>query len=187
MKSLKITGFVLVGLVALLLIVAAVLPSTYRVERSITINAEPAAVFSKVVDFRQWTSWSPWLDTDKDAELRMSGAPGEIGAVWRWSGDTVGVGNLTLMEYQPNTSIRSRLVFLEPFRMESDDVWEFDGSSGGSLVTWANEGTLEYPLMRFLGPFLDGMMGKDYEKGLHRLKTMVENPPPPPPLETGTP
>jgi hypothetical protein len=187
MKFLKIAGFVLVGLIALFLLVAAVMPSDYRVERSIVIHAPVQDVFAKVVDFRQWPSWSPWLDMDRDAQVSMSGAPGEIGAVWRWDGDTVGVGNLTLVEFTTNTSIHSHLVFLEPFQMESEDLWQFESNGGETVVTWANEGELTYPFMRFLGPFLDGMMGKDYEKGLHRLKVMVENPPPPPPLDTGAP
>lgn len=33
------------------------------------------------------------------------------------------------------------------------------------------------PLLRILGKFMDGMVGKDFEKGLAKLKTVVENMP----------
>jgi hypothetical protein len=48
MKALKIIGMVIGGLIALFLVVAAVLPSSYSVERTIEIN-EPAEVVYALV------------------------------------------------------------------------------------------------------------------------------------------
>jgi hypothetical protein len=35
-------------------------PDTFRVERSIQIDAAPADIAPLIVDFHRWTAWSPW-------------------------------------------------------------------------------------------------------------------------------
>ena len=40
--------------------------STYTVERSATIAAEPQRIYDRLVDFHEWMQWSPWEDLDPD-------------------------------------------------------------------------------------------------------------------------
>ena len=50
----------LAAIVAIFLIVVALQPSEFKVERSAKIAAPPAAVFDQVNDFHKWEAWSPW-------------------------------------------------------------------------------------------------------------------------------
>ena len=60
---------ILLGLAAILavlvigfVIVVAVQPSTFRVERTATMAAPAEEIFAQVNDFHRWEDWSPWLD-----------------------------------------------------------------------------------------------------------------------------
>jgi hypothetical protein len=56
--------FGVVALIAVLSIVVATRPSTFRVERSIAVAAPPETVFAQVNDFHAWDAWSPWAKLD---------------------------------------------------------------------------------------------------------------------------
>lgn len=173
MKVVKIVVSVLLILVAILLLVAAVLPSEYRVERSIVINKPPSEVYPHVADLRNWDAWSPWYEMDAGAKYNYSG--NGVGSKMSWAGDEVGIGNLTIIDLQPNRAMRTSLQFEEPQMMASNGTWQFEETpDGGTKVTWGNEGDLSYPMDRLFGPFLDNMLGKDFSRGLENLKRVAE-------------
>jgi len=49
----------LAAIVAIFLIVVALQPADFRVERTATIAAPQADVFAQVNDFHKWDAWSP--------------------------------------------------------------------------------------------------------------------------------
>lgn len=54
-------------------------------------------------------------------------------------------------------------------------IYTFSPEGSGTKVTWAFEFDTGFnPLLRILGKFMDGMVGKDFEKGLSKLKTILE-------------
>lgn len=175
MKILKVVLIAIVALIALALVVAAVLPSQAHVERSIVVDAPDSAVYAAVADFTVWEVWNPWTKMEPGAERSISGEPGTVGSTWRWSGDTIGIGSLTIAEMDPYASIRSKLVFEAPRESQADDIWRFESVDGGTRVTWIYDGPLGYPVERLFGPFLDGMLGPQYEQGLSDLKEYVES------------
>src|SRR6478735_11795761 len=61
--------------------------STYTVERSATINADPAHVYAQVVDFHRWTVWSPWEELDPHLQRTYSGPEAGVGATYAWKGN----------------------------------------------------------------------------------------------------
>jgi uncharacterized protein YndB with AHSA1/START domain len=175
MKALKILLIAIFGLLGLLLLIAAFLPDEYRVERSTVINAPPETVFEYVADFGHWSSWSPWQPLDPDAEITIT-APGKgAGAVMTWDGEIMGKGNLTYTDVNPPHEVRSKLVFTDPYEMTSTDVWTFEAVGEGTKITWSDEGTLSWPLERWIGLTLDNQLGKDFERGLNNIKQLVEN------------
>ena len=60
MKWIKRILFTLIAIIALALIVAFLLPSSYKVERSVVIKSDAAKTMSQVVDLKKWDFWSPW-------------------------------------------------------------------------------------------------------------------------------
>ena len=91
-----------------------------------------------------------------------------------WDGKINGKGNQTVISVTANKSIASKLAFTEPNSMESVATLTLESIPTGTKVIWSNEGKLDYPVGRLFGPFLDGMVGPDFEKGLMNLKKLAE-------------
>lgn len=169
----KILIFIL-ALVGLLLILAIFLPSSYRVERTATINASAGEIYSQVVDLNNYLKWNPWSKMEPGAKNTISEKSVGVGASWSWEGEIVGTGSLTIQKAEENKSVETKIVFTSPRQDEAKGIWSFEEADGKTIVTWAMEGELSYPIGRFMGLMMDGMMGKDFEKGLANIKEIVE-------------
>lgn len=169
----KILIFV-VGLIALFLVFALFLPSSYHVKRNVTINASIETVFNNVANFNNYLQWNPWSKMDPEARNSISGNGNQAGDSWSWDGQVVGKGSLTYVEINELESIKSKLVFTAPREDTADDLWEFEKNGEATKVIWTMKGHLAYPIGRFMGFFLDDMLGEDMEKGLTNLKDFSE-------------
>lgn len=168
--------------VAVAFVVAAVvalgflLPSTTHVERSIDIDAPPATVFTVVNGFRNFNRWSPWADLDPEARHAYAGPVQGVGAKMTWSGNAdYGTGGLEILESEPYRRVRNRLTFgdwdaditttftVEPRGQGARVTWSFDAGYGADFTG------------RYFGLLMDGFVGADYEKGLTRLKSFAES------------
>ena len=171
---LKKIGIIIGILVITFLIIAAVLPSKYSVQRSTIIQKPVELVFDHVVDFNSFADWNPWTPQEPSAKTEMTGTPKTVGSTWGWQGKELGSGKMTIVAIEPNKVIKEKLNFIEPFESEADNNWYFETAENGTKITWAMEGTLSYPLERFMGLMYDGMVGKDFENGLKNLKERLE-------------
>lgn len=169
---------VLIGLAALAALVVGiglVLPRTAHVERAIVIDAAPATVFTVLNGFGPFNRWSPWADIDPAAKTAYEGPAIGVGAKMSWSGNAeVGTGSQEIVESTPHSHIKVRLgfgdfpgTFSATYALREEGagtrvIWAFDGDYGGSIMG------------RYFGLLSDTMIGPDYEKGLARLKTFVE-------------
>ncbi len=153
--------------------------STYTVERSATIAAEPQQIYGRIVDFHQWMAWSPWEDVDPSMQRSFSGADSGPGAKYTWSGNRkAGRGRMEITSVQEPTDVRIALDFEKPFK--SSNTIEFfltPEQPGRTRVRWVMTGpkTLATKVMG-LFTSMDKMVGPDFEKGLARLKDAVEAP-----------
>ncbi|MGK2922577.1 MAG: SRPBCC family protein [Methyloceanibacter sp.] len=64
---------VLVALVLVFVVVVALQPSEFHVERSVTVDAPASKVFGEVNDFHKWEAWSPWAKLDPNAKVNFEG------------------------------------------------------------------------------------------------------------------
>ncbi len=180
--------YLIIGLIALVLIAAAFLPGSYTVERSVEIAKPPEVVYPLVADYNNWLKWSPWPKMDPEAKQTVTGTPGAPGHSWSWEGEKSGVGSITLAQVEENKSVQSKLVFKEPMNSEADDIILLEPSASGTRVTWRNSGNLPYPVGRFFGFGLEGMLGPQFEEGLAGVKSLAESmEEPAPPVTEETP
>lgn len=173
---------VLLGLVVIIagiVIVAAFKSPDFRISRSATIAASQAAVFAQVNDLHKMNDWSPWLELDPTSKNSYSGAPAGVGAEFYWSGNNnVGEGRMTIVESNPNDLIRMKLEFMRPMKGVNTAEFTFVPEGKNTVVTWSMFG--KSPLIsRIMCLFMDmdKMVGGNFEKGLAKLKTIVENSP----------
>ena len=171
-----------VALVLLALAIAAaglLLPRNVHVERAITIDRPPATVFTVLNSYRSFNQWSPWFDLDPQAAYSYEGPTSGVGAKVRWSGDpdTLGSGSQEIIEARPYDRIGMALDFGPEGAARA--AFTLAPQPTGTRVTWAFDTDLGMnPANRYLGLFFDRWMGQDFDKGLARLKTLVEALPP---------
>lgn len=70
----------LVPAAAGVLVDASMQPAKFRVERSITIDAKPSAIFPYVNEQKKSLEWSPWAGTGSEDRGDLRGAGGRSGA-----------------------------------------------------------------------------------------------------------
>lgn len=174
---------ILVGavlIVGLLLLVIALQPATFHVERSLTMAAPPERPFAQVNDFHAWTAWSPWEGRDPGMKRAYTGAPAGAGAVYSWVGNReVGEGRMTIVKSVSPSLVAIKLEFLRPFAATNTATYSFTPVAGGTRVTWAMDGTNNF-IAKAIHLFvnLDKLVGADFERGLSGMKTAVEAPAP---------
>lgn len=173
---LKIIGLIIVALIVALLIYAATRPDTFRLQRSITINAPPDRVFPFINDFHQWPLWSPWEKMDPNMRKTHSGATQGRGAVYEWDGNkNVDTGQSEIVESVPPSTVKIKLDFFKPFEAHNTTEFTLDGRDGSTNVTWAMHGPQPY-MMKVMSIIMnsDKTVGGQFETGLGNLKALAE-------------
>lgn len=175
MKFLKWLMIILAVLIAAILLLAAFLPASYKVERRATIPGSQEKVFALITDLKQWDKWSPWKTMDTAAVYTYNDTTG-VGAEMTWKGENVGSGKLRITSVT-DTSITYLLSFIEPWESTSEGVFVIKGTGDSTLVSWSDNGKLAFPVERLMTLFMDfeEMLGPDFEKGLASMKQVIEN------------
>jgi hypothetical protein len=172
----KIFG-VLVGLWLVLVLVGFALPGRYRVERSVVIQARPAALFPLVGDLRAWRQWGVWFARDPAMQIEYSPATTEVGAWSQWKSKSQGDGKMTITAVHPTDNFEYRMEFTDIGMVSHGTMALAPGPGGATTVTMAMDGELGHnPLYRWFGVFMDRLVGPDFEAGLANLKRLGEAP-----------
>ena len=61
------------AIVAAFVVIVAMQPSDFRIERSATMRAPAAAPYAQVNDFQKWRDWSPWEKVDPQLKRSYEG------------------------------------------------------------------------------------------------------------------
>jgi hypothetical protein len=168
-------------IVVVFVVVVALRPSEFRVERAATMSAPPPVVFAQVNDFRKWDAWSPYARRDPAMKKSFEGALAGVGAIYTWSGNhEVGEGRTTIIESRPHDLIRIKLEFVRPFAATNTAEFTFRPEGERTAVTWSLAGRNNF-MGKAVGLFMsmDRMVGVDFEKGLAQMKSVVEAAPRP--------
>jgi effector-binding domain-containing protein len=176
MRILKGILIVVLVLVALLVLIGFLLPSSVHVERSTSIDAPQSTVFALVNGFQGFNKWSPWHERDPNTQYTFEGPDFGVDAKLSWNSANpdVGVGSQRIMESEPYSKIKVSLDFGPQGVADAFYLLSREGSS--TKITWGFDTEFGNDLMgRYMGLFFDSMIGPDYEKGLAGLKRYAES------------
>lgn len=159
--------------VAILVGVSFLLPATAHVERSAVIRASAEEVFVVINDLTRFREWASWTETDPAMSIMLSGPPTGVGARLSWRSEALGSGTLEITESTPFKVVATRLDFGSAGGGKG--TLSLVPVAGGTRVTWVFETDLGFnPVQRYMGLMMDTWVGPDYERGLARLKALVE-------------
>lgn len=167
---------VLVVLVVAFLGFVMTRPNNFHVERSATIAAPPAVVFPYVNNHKNFILWSPWEKLDPNQKATFTGPEDGVGATYHWAGnDDVGEGEMKITESKPNELVKADLHFIKPFESTSVISYKLVPEGDATKVTWAMDGDNDF-MGKMFSVFMDmdKMLGKDFDEGLAKLKTVAE-------------
>ena len=168
----------LLTLLVVLIGIGLFLPDSVRISREASIQAPAEKIYSQIANLKQFQAWSPWVNLAKNITYSYEGPESGQGATQRWQitqGDEVTTGYIEVTDAIPNQRVEMRMVFsdkqsgmmtfeLKPTLQQSNNViWTFETQFGWDLFS------------RYVGLFLDDMIGKNYERGLETLKQRAEN------------
>jgi uncharacterized protein YndB with AHSA1/START domain len=154
---------------------AATRPDSFKVQRSIVIEAPPERIYAMIHDFRRWTEWSPYESLDADLVRVYGGAAAGTGATYAWQGRKAGAGDMEILSAEPSSRILIRLAFTKPMEAVNTAEFALAPAAGGTRVTWSMYGPMTFVSKLFGLVFnMDEMLGKDFEKGLSALKAGAE-------------
>lgn len=174
----KVVGGI-VGAGALVVVAAlgygATQPKTWRVERSVVVDAAPADVLPLLEDLEQWPKWAGGPDAAASGMTYTFGATKRgVGATYTWDApsthgtvtltavDAAGVAYAMTME-DSETPAKGRIALLP--------------EGEGTRVTWTDEGDFSAmgPVGGLVVPMMEGSLGPHFEGALGTLSGLAKD------------
>lgn len=172
---------ILIGLVlviGLLSIYVALQPSHFEITREMQMNAAAEQIFPYINNSRKANDWMPWKESDPSVKMVYSGPEEGVGSVSTWDGEgQMGTGKAEVVESVSNKSVKTQLTYTKPMEMSQLAEISLAPQASGTVVRWSVTGENTF-IGRFFCLFMnmDKMVGSEFEKGLTKLKGIVEAP-----------
>jgi hypothetical protein len=166
--------------IALMLIVGLVLPSSRHLSESVETNRKMTIVFDTINSLRRFKDWNPLVLRDPAAKLEFSGPKDGVGAKLTFASDSpqVGNGSWEIVESVPGKSVKYAI---DDDRRGHDKFTEFRLTPTGRGAVKRNvEITQTYDVQygwnlmgRYAGLYVSRHVGDDMKLGLARLSSML--------------
>ncbi|MGN7724688.1 SRPBCC family protein [Luteimonas sp. 22616] len=166
--------------IALMLIVGLVLPSSRHLSESVETNRKMTIVFDTINSLRRFKDWNPLVLRDPAAKLELSGPNAGVGAKLAFSSDVkqVGDGSWEIVESVPGKSVKYAI---DDQRRGHGKFTEFKLTPTGRGAVKRNvEITQTYDVEygwnligRYAGLYVSRHVGDDMKLGLARLSSML--------------
>jgi uncharacterized protein YndB with AHSA1/START domain len=163
-------------LIAAILVFAATKPDTFRIQRSMVIQAPPEKIFPLINDLHNWPQWAPQDREDATMKRTFGGPESGVGATSTWSGSgNTGRGQMTITSSAPPGSVVVTVDFEKPFQAHNINEFMLEPDGASTRVTWKMHGPNLY-VMKLMSVFtnMDRVMGKHFETGLENLKQVAQ-------------
>jgi hypothetical protein len=147
-----------------------------KIEKSIEINSNSAAVFDYLKVTKNQDNFSVWIMADPNMKKKYQGTDGTIGFVYGWDSSmkNVGAGEQKITGIEEGKSIEYVIQFFRPMQNTGTTKFRITGNGDKSTsVAWIFDSPSKFPMVLF-SPIFKIMLGKDLEKGLINLKRILE-------------
>ena len=131
-------------------------------------------MFALVNDFRRFSLWAPWANTDPNARFLYSGANRGEGAIVTWDGAIIGSGNQIITESRPYDYVG--ITINQGESGEAGSWFRLMPGVGTTIITWGFEADYGMNIVgRYFASMLGGVVARDYQDGLAALKELAES------------
>lgn len=145
-----------------------------EVSRSVVIDAPPEAIHPWIDDLRRWPQWWPFDADDPTREYKLGPITSGVGATRSWTSEETVSGTQTITESDPAHGVVLELS-LEGVDDHASVAIAFAPEGGGTRVTWSDRFDVgPNPFYRWMSLRADALVGDSFDKGLAKLKQLVE-------------
>jgi hypothetical protein len=174
-RVLKIAGLGFAALVVVLGVVGLFLPRQWHVEQVVVINATPEHIHPLVNDLKQWPTWAAWnKEMDPVVKWEYGGPSSGVGAWWSWDGPQMGHGKMTITQSDVGSGVWIDEMIENDKEVNAKGSITWTVESGGTKVTWVDEGTLPPVIGGYFVGMIESMLNGHFGKGLKNLKAVAE-------------
>ncbi|MDB5209066.1 MAG: Polyketide cyclase / dehydrase and lipid transport [Flavisolibacter sp.] len=176
MNILLIILSAIVGLIALLLLIALFVKKDYVIEREITIGKPKADVFNYIKHLKNQDHYSKWVMTDPNMNKTFTGTDGTEGFIYAWdsTNKAAGKGEQEIKNITEGERLDVEVRFEKPFAGIANTPMITEAiHANGTKLKWGMNGRSKYP-MNLMNLFMAKMLGKDLETSLTNLKIILE-------------
>lgn len=142
---------------------------SFKVAKSITIQASPEKIYSIISDYHHWPTWSPWLITEPGVKVEVKAG----GKEYNWEGKRTGSGEMKMVKENAPHRLDMIIHFLKPWKSTAPVWFELKQQGQVTELTWGMTGSLPF-FMFFMTKMMTAYIGMDYERGLQMLKDYAE-------------
>jgi hypothetical protein len=170
---------VLLGIIALLLVVALFIKKDYTIIRNVQISSPSSTIFDYIKYLKNQDNYSKWAMMDPNMKKEYTGTDGTIGFVSAWDSPhkSVGKGQQKITNIHPGKGIELEIQFIKPFPGLAKAAMNIDKlNQNESKVSWSLQSSMKYPsniMLLFLS--MEKLIGNDLEVGLNNLKKLMES------------
>jgi hypothetical protein len=147
-----------------------------RIEKSVEINKGSALVFDYLRITKNQDNFSVWNMNDPDMKKTHQGKDGTVGFIYSWDSTmkNVGAGEQEITGIEEGKSIDYAIRFFRPMKNTGKSKFQIiSHGKESSSVAWIFDSPSRFPMSLFT-PIFKKMLGKDIEKGLINLKSILE-------------
>jgi uncharacterized protein YndB with AHSA1/START domain len=168
--------YILAGLVVLILLLALIAPTDFKMERDVIINKPKAEVFAYLKMLKNQDLWSVWSMKDPNMKKDYRGTDGTVGFVSAWDSTdkNVGKGEQEIKKIVEGERIEFELRFEKPMKATNYAfLMALPVNANQTKVTWGFSGKSKRP-MNIMSLLMKGMLQKAFDDGLRNLKNNLE-------------
>jgi hypothetical protein len=170
--------FTILGLIAVIFILALFTQKEYTVQRETTINQPVSVVFNYIKHLKNQDNYSKWVMTDPSMKRVFTGEDGTKGFIYAWDSTNkqAGAGEQEIIELSENKHVDIEVRFIRPFKAIAKTPFTLKKMDDHTTsIAWEMNSAMNYPMnIILLFMNVDKMLGKDMEISLENLKKILE-------------
>lgn len=169
--------YTILGLIAIILLAAAIMPKAFTISAEIVIEKPSSEVFNYVKHLKNQEKYSVWVMADPNVKLDYKGTDGTVGFIASWSSENknVGVGAQEIKAIKEGERYDVELRFEKPFKAtnQANTITTVVGDNR-TKVTSVFSGSNPFP-MNLMVPMIKKMLLKDMNQNFTNLKSILES------------
>lgn len=166
--------FIILFVLVVLAVVPIFLPKTMHVEQEYEFDAPVEEVYNYFADFKQFTRWNAWTQSDPNIELQYSTPTSGIDAYYTWKSEKsdLGEGKMSIVEAGQNDFLKYNLQFGEMKGNWSEAIFQkIDEDHTKVIWTFDNE-EVSYPF-QLMNVLMKGAVENKFDEGFEILAKLI--------------